>query len=185
MTISNFHADGLVTDQQLLERSSGFFENIRGVFRQAAANGNFTFGFIKLHDTDLNRLHSIIVEIDTRRLFYSCGEDENPQYTMKSLYEARTEIRNLTKGVWATPECEIIVQEISYVLAEACTEAEKLGVENIIIGSDTFFSFIDVITNMRLKVWTLVAVLKKKTGSIINPKNMPSEIFHQACESGL
>lgn len=183
MTISNLHAGGNVTVQQLLERSSGFFENIRGAFRQAAANGNFTFGFIKLHDADLNRLHSIIVEIDTRRLFYSCGEDECPQYTMKSLYEARTEIRNLTKGVWTTPECEVIVQEISYALAEACTEAEKLGGENVKMGSDTFFSFIDVITNMRLKVWALVAVLKKKTGSIINPRNIPSEIFDQVGES--
>ena len=185
MSIRNFHADGRVTEEQLLQRSSGFFNNLRATFRQAAANGNFSFGFIKLQDADLNRLHGIITEIDTRRLFYACGEDEIPHFAMKSLYEARSSIRDITRGVWATPECEVIVQEISHALAEACSEAERLGGERVSMGSEEYFPFIDVITNMRLKVWALVAVLKKKVGSIINPRNMPPEIFEQAEASEL
>jgi hypothetical protein len=104
---------------------------------------------------------------------------------MKSLYEARNSIREQTKGVWANPSCETIVQEISHTLAEACTEAEKIGGESISMGSENYFDFLDVITNMRLKVWALVAIMKKKVGSIINPRNMPSEIINQVEESEL
>ena len=126
-----------------------------------------------------------MTEIDSRRLFYACGEDEIPHYAMKSLYEARNLIREQTKGVWANPSCEIIIQEISHALADACTEAEKLGGASVSMGSENYFPFIDVITNMRLKVWALVAVLKEKVGSIINPRNMPSEILSQVGENEL
>lgn len=185
MSIRNFHADSRVTEEQLLSRSSGFIKNFVASFRQAAANGNFSFGGIKLQDSDLNRVHGIVTEIDSRRLFYACGEDEMPRYAMKSLYEARNSIREQTKGVWANPSCEVIVQEITHALAEACTEAEKLGGESVSMGSENYFSFIDVITNMRLKVWALVAVLREKLGSIINPRNMPSEIVSQVGENEL
>lgn len=185
MSIRNFHADGQVTEEQLLGRSSGFIKNFIASFRQAAANGNFSFGGIKLQDSDLNRVHGIVTEIDSRRLFYACGEDEMPYYAMKSLYEARNSIREQTKGVWANLSCEVIVQEITHALAEACTEAEKLGGESVSMGSENYFPFIDVITNMRLKVWALVAVLREKLGSIINPRNMPSEIVSQVGENEL
>ncbi len=185
MSIKNFHADGRVTEIELLNRSSGFIKNFIASFRQSAANGNFSFGGIKLQDADLNRLHGIVTEIDSRRLFYACGEDEIPRYTMKSLYEARNAIREQTKGVWANPSCEVIVQEISHALADACTEAEKLGGENVSMGDNQYFLFIDVITNMRLKVWVLVAVLREKVGSIINPRNMPAEIQSQVGKNDL
>jgi hypothetical protein len=185
MSIKNFHADGRVTEEQLLSRSSGFINNFIASFRQAAANGNFSFGGIKLQDSDLNRIHGIVTEIDSRRLFYSCGEDEIPRYAMKSLYEARNSIRDHSKGVWANPSCETIIQEISNALADACTQAEKLGGESVSMGSENYIPFIDVITNMRLKVWALVAVLKEKVGSIINPRNMPSEILSQVNENEL
>jgi hypothetical protein len=103
MSLSNFHIDGNVTDAQLLKRSDGFLKNIVASFRQAAANGDFTFGPIKLHDADLNRIHAIVTEIDSRRLFWACGEDEVPRYAMQSLYEARRSIREASKGVWANP----------------------------------------------------------------------------------
>lgn len=93
MSIRNFHADGNVAEEQLLDRSSGFIANFVASFRQAAANGNFSFGGIKLQDSDLNRVHGIVTDIDTRRLFYACGEDEIPHYAMESLYQARKAIR--------------------------------------------------------------------------------------------
>jgi hypothetical protein len=37
--------------------------------------------------------------------------------------------------------------------------------------------FYNIMTNMRLKVWLLVAMLKKKLGSVVNPRNLPSEIW--------
>jgi hypothetical protein len=69
----------------MLQRSDGFLKNLVASFRQAAANGCFTFGPVKLQDADLNRVHGIVTEIDARRLFYACGEDEVPRYAMKSL----------------------------------------------------------------------------------------------------
>jgi len=185
VSITNFHADGRITEEQLLNRSSGFIQNFVASFRQAAANGNFSFGGITLQDSDLNRIHGIVTEIDSRRLFYACGEDEIPHYAMKSLYEARSSIREQSKGVWANPSCEVIVQEILHTLADACTEAEKLGGETVSMGSEKYFPFIDVMTNMRLKIWALVAVLREKVGSIINTRNMPNEILTQVGENNL
>jgi hypothetical protein len=100
VSLRNFQVNATVTDADLLRRSDGFLKTFVASFRQAAANGNFTFGPIKLHDADLNRVHAIVTEIDARRLFYACGEDETPRYAMQSLYEARTtfEIRRKAYG---------------------------------------------------------------------------------------
>lgn len=131
MSLRNFHIDSNVTDAQLLKRSDGFHKNLIASFRSLAANGNFTFGPIKLQDVDLNRVHSIVTEIDARRLFWACGEDEIPRYAMQSLYEARRAIRDASKGVWANPSCEVLVQEITAVLNDFCTRAEKLNPEQM------------------------------------------------------
>jgi hypothetical protein len=93
VSLRNFQVDANITEAELLKRSDGFLKNFVGLFHQAAANGNFTFGPIKLQDADLNRIHAIVTEIDARRLFYACGEDENPRYAMQSLDEARKAIR--------------------------------------------------------------------------------------------
>ena len=44
MSIRELHVDGNVSETQLLKRSDGFLKNFIASFRQAAANGNFTFG---------------------------------------------------------------------------------------------------------------------------------------------
>ncbi|MEK6281979.1 MAG: hypothetical protein AABN95_16615 [Acidobacteriota bacterium] len=80
MSLQNLHVDANVTDAQLLKLSDGFRKNLVASFRQLAANGNFTFGPIKLQDADLNRVHAIVTEIDSRRLSWACGEDEVPRY---------------------------------------------------------------------------------------------------------
>jgi len=185
VSLRNFHVNGNVTDEELLSRASGFIDNFIASFRQAAANGNFSFGPIRLQDADLNRVHSIVVEIDSRRVFSACGDDEIPMYAMKSLYEVRNVIRDHSKGVWANLSCEVLIQEISHTLNEACTAAERLGGENVTMGSEQFESFIDIIANMRLKVWALVATLKAKLGSVINPRNMPEEIVGQVAAHDL
>jgi hypothetical protein len=169
VSLRNFHVDANLTDSEMLRRSNGFLKNLVASFRQAAANGYFTFGPVKLQDADLNRLHGIVTEIDGRRLFYACGEDEIPIHAMESLYEARKAIREASKGVWANPSCEVLVQEITAALADFCTKAEKR-----VNDRDEFYS---IMTNMRLKVWLLVAMLKNKVGSVISPRNLPSEIW--------
>ena len=176
MSLRNFHVDSNVTDAELVKRSKALFKNFVASFRQAAANGNFKFGFITLHDRDLNHVHSIVTEIDGRRLFYACGEDESPKYAMQSLYEARKEIMKETKGVWADPTCELLVQEITATLSKHCTAAEKL----VNAGGDDWsperVKFMMIMTEMRLDTWLLVATLKKKLGSVIQPRNLPIDL---------
>lgn len=176
MSLQNFHVDANVTDTQLLKRSDGFRRNFVASFRQLAANGNFTFGPIKLQDADLNRVHAIVTEIDSRRLFWACGEDEVPRYAMQSLYEARRSIRETSKGVWANPSCECLVQEVSAALSDFCTRAEKLNPDESLSRANQM-EFFSLMADMRLKVWLLVAMLKERLGSIINPRNLPPEIL--------
>jgi hypothetical protein len=186
MSLRNFQVDANVTDADLLKRSNGFLKRFVASFRQAAANGNFTFGPIKLHDADLNRVHSIVTEIDARRLFYACGEDENPRYVMQSLYEARRAIREASKGVWADPSCEVLVQGITAALSDFCTTAEKLNPEDSGKWSIPVRNrFYLVMTDMRLNVWLLVAMLKKKLGSILNPRNLPEEIWQAVSDKDI
>ena len=161
----------------MLQRSDGILKNLIASFRQAAANGNFSFGPIKLHDADLNRIHAIVTEIDSRRLFYACGEDEIPRYAMISLYEARKSIRETSKGIWANPSCEVLVQEIIAVLNEFCTKAEKMKPNNLGPWTKDGKRFYLLMADMRLSVWLLVAMIKKKIGSAINPHNLPAEIW--------
>jgi hypothetical protein len=177
MSLRNLHIDGNLDDKQLLKRSDGLMKNLIASFRQAAANGNFTFGPIKLQDADLNRVHSIVTEVDSRRLFFVCSENELPRYVMVSLYEARRIIRESSKGVWANPSCEVLVQEITATLNDFCSRAEKLKPEELAGPSKQAKQFFLLMTDMRLQVWLLVAMLKKKLGSIINPRNLPPEIW--------
>jgi hypothetical protein len=60
MSLRNFHVDSNVTDFDLLKRSGGLLKNFVASFRQAAANGHFSFGGITLQDHDLNRVHGIV-----------------------------------------------------------------------------------------------------------------------------
>ncbi len=183
MSLRNLHINGNVTDADLLRRSDGFLKNLVASFRQAAANGNFTFGPIKLHDADLNRVHAIVTEIDARRVFYACSEDDIPRYAMQSLYEARRAVRDASKGVWANPSCEVLVQEIAAALNDFCTSAEKVKPENLGAWSPAGVSFYSLMSDMRLRVWLLVAMLKKKLGSVVNPRNLPSEIWQSVSDN--
>lgn len=176
MSMRNLHVDSSVTDAQLLARSEGLLTNFISAFRQATANGAFKFGVIELKDPDLNRIHSIVNEINSRRLFFACGEDEQPKYAMTSLYDVRKEIRILTRGVWADPSCEKLIQAIGDVLADYCTRAERLDPNELGSWSPHSKKFMEEMTEMRLSIWVLVAVLQKKIGSIINPSNLPPSI---------
>jgi hypothetical protein len=179
MSLRNFHVDANITDSQLLARSDGIAKNFISAFRQAAANGSFKLGGVELKDPDLNRVHSIITEIDSRRMFYACGEEEIPKHAMTSFYEARKAIRDTSKGVWADQSCERLVQEIIATLNVFCTLAERLHPEELGGWSPDTQKFMQVMTDMRLAVWVLVAFLKKKLGSVIKPRNLPLVLWDQ------
>lgn len=185
MSLRNFHVDSKVTDSDLLRRSDGLLKNFVASFRQAAANGHFNFGGITLQDHDLDRVHGIVTEIDSRRLFYACGEDESPHYAMQSLYDARRSIVEASKGVWANPSCEVLVQEITATLSQYCTAAEKLAAKGGDMWSVDRTAFMMVMTDMRLSVWLLVAALQNKLGSIIRPRNLPIDIVRLVSAGGV
>ena len=176
MSFRNFHVDSNVTDAQMLARSDGILKNFVAVFRQAAANGSFKLGGIELKDPDLNRVHSIVNEINSRRIFFACGEDEDPKHAMTSLYRAREEIKNLMRGVWADHSCERLVQSIGDTLADYCTRLERLDPDELGTWSPNSRKFFEELTEMRLAVWVLVAVLQKKLGTIISPSRLPLSI---------
>lgn len=176
MSLRNLHVDSNVTDAQLLSRSDGLLNNFVAAFRQAAANGAFKFGWIELKDPDLNRVHSVVNEINGRRLFFACGEDEHPKHAMTSLYEVRKEIRVLSRGVWADHSCERLVQAISDTLSDYCTKLERLDPQELGTWSPYSKKFMEEMTEMRLAVWVLVAVLQKKLGAVISPSRLPPSI---------
>ncbi|WP_395685341.1 hypothetical protein [Caenimonas koreensis] len=176
MSLRNFHVDANVTDAQLLAQSEDIVSRFARAFRVSAANGGFRFGGIELKDPDLVRVHDVVNEIDSRRVFYACGEDENPRHAMTSLYAARDEIRKLTRGLWADKSCERLVQEISNTLSDHCTRAERLRPEEQGLWSPDSREFMSVMTDMRLTVWVLVAVLQRKLGGVISPSHLPIPI---------
>ena len=179
MSLQNFHVDAGKSDPEILKRAVELYKDLVSSLRHLTANGGFNFGFVKLADGDLNRIHSIVNEIDSRRLFYRCGEDEIPRYALQSAYEARDEIRKLVRGVWATEKYEVLVQEIGHVLADYCTKAERLMSDVISDRSDYGRKFWDLTLDMRLNIWLLVAIIKANLGDVIRPRNLPPEILEQ------
>ena len=185
MTLNNFHVDAKMTGDFLLNRfkKDPLNKKLTQICRQAVAHGNIKINGIELKDPDLNRLHDIVNEIDSRRVFYDCSDDEIPKYAMDSLYTARDKIRDLSNGVWADPYCESFIRQISDSLATCCREAERLKPYELNIGSQEGKQFMDIMTNMRLAVWFCVAVLQKTVGSsIINPIHLPHEISERVKE---
>lgn len=176
MSLRNLHVDSNITDAQLLARSDGLLKNFVAAFRQASANGAFRFGGIQLQDPDHNRIHAIVTEINSRRIFFACGEDEHPKHAMTSLYEVRKEVRTLTRGVWSDRSCERLIQAIGDSLADACTKLERLDPEELGSWSPHSRKFMEEMTEMRLAVWVLVAVLQKKVGSIVSVSRLPPSI---------
>ncbi len=147
------------------------------IFRKAIAEEGFIAGPIKLKNTDLNRVHGLVHEIDSRRVFYEFFGDEAPEFCRKSVNETRVEVRSIVKGVWADPSEERIVQEILHALAEfetACARIQPFPEKTS--DDPKFFNFVTAIAEMRIKVWSLIAYLKKN-GDVINPLHMPKEIM--------
>ena len=151
-----FRADEHLATQRVKAVTQQFV----GSFRQAVAYGGFEFGPIKLQDQDINRVHSIVTEIDTRRVFYNYYEDEIPVRVLDSINAVRSEVRQNAKGVWANPTCERIVQEIMQVLNDFVTKLEKLDPNTISMGNPKWDDFVELTGDLRFQIWVLVAYLK-------------------------
>jgi hypothetical protein len=146
------------------------------IFRQAISTEGFSIGPTKLKNTDLDRVHKIVNEIDTRQVFYTFYEDEIPKYAVDSVLEARKEIRKLSGGVWADSAQELIVQKIQETLGDFSSKASHITPFPANHHSELWKEFVDLLVDLRLKVWCLIAILKRKNGSVLQPTHLPSEI---------
>ena len=155
------------------------------IFRKAIAEDGFSAGPIKLKNTDLNRVHSIVTEIDSRRVFYTWVADENPEFARKSVNETRAAIRLSAKGIWVDRSEERIIQEIQRALADFETACDRILPFPITYRDPKWNDFVDAVVEMRLTVWSLIAFLKQKNGKVIQPRNMPAEIKSAVSVAGL
>lgn len=171
-------------ETELKTRLTNIINEFVGSFRQAVAYG-FELGPVTLQNQDLNRVHSIVTEIDSRRAFYNFHEDELPKFVLQSIYEVRNEIKNHAKGVWANPTCEVIIQEITQALNDFTTQVEKFNLEMLSMGDKDWPKFTRLLSDLRLRIWSLIAYLQKKLGNVLRPKHLPLDIHKQVVQSEL
>ena len=88
-------------EESLKSRLGAIVDGLVRIFRQSVANDGMKVGPLTIKNEDLNRIHSIVKEIDTRRVFYTFYGDELPPHCITSIQEARNEIRRAVRGVWS------------------------------------------------------------------------------------
>jgi hypothetical protein len=183
MTPSSGRSSPSVTDlakdadsSSLRSRFGTLAETLRGTFHALAAHGSFQVGGLKLQDPDLNRIHAIVGQIDGWRMFYEWKDDEYPPGIMDRLGKVREAIQSKIEGVWADPSAERLVQQIRDELADFDTRVRRLGELPNSHHHPCFEMFAAELIDMRLRVWTVVAYLKKKVGGAIQPKHLPADI---------
>lgn len=175
----------IVSEDSLKDRLSNTIDSLIRIFRKSVAEEGFNIGPIKLKNTDLNRVHSIVSEINTRRVFVNCIDDEVPEYARESVRQARDTIRSIIKGIWTDGSEERIIQEILLAMADFETACEKINPFPQRFNDTNYDQFINAIVEMRIKVWTLICYLEKRNGSVIRASNMPPEIMTAVSESEL
>lgn len=74
---------------------------------------------------DFERLHDLIHELDTRRVFYEV--EENFRDAVDSVLSAREEMRTISRGPWTDAEAEGWAKELQNSLAEFLTRVGKPG----------------------------------------------------------
>jgi len=154
--------------------------SLYSVFRQLVANGRIKFSFagvsVELREEDLYRLHDIVNEIDVRRAFYDSHEDENCDYAVASILEAKSEINKLRRGVWANAWAENMIGEMLHCLGEFLTETHNAPLPKN-HHDERFDLFANAMVILRLEVWTIVAHLVVVFGPRIHVQHLPPDIL--------
>ena len=154
--------------------------HIFGLIRQGIIRQGFKVGPIKLDGTDLQRTHSIVTEIDSRRVFYETCAFEDPRYCFESVQVCREEVRTLSRGIWADKFLESLVQDIQHKLASFVTQVSSHlpppSEKRFRPPSDVFMTCLE---RLRLEVWTIVILIMKQMGGAITPKHLPRWILDE------
>jgi hypothetical protein len=167
------------SDTSLESRLSDIIENFVGIFRQSIATEGFKAGPFTLKNVDLQRVHRIVNEIDSRRVFYTRYEEEGPPYALASINQARDAIRQSMNDVWADSSQERLVQQIQVALNDFVTQVERIEPFPANYAADNFSEFEEPLVDLRLKIWSIVAALKIKNGHIIQPMHLPDKVLHK------
>jgi hypothetical protein len=178
-----------VTDLKYNSNKQSMMTLVGATFHALVANG-IEVGPVKFQDPDLNRISSIVDQIDSWRMFYShlgdstqdesgnyiYTDDEHPPAVMERLQKVREAIVEELKGVWANPSLKKTAMAIRDKLADFDTHVRNLGPIPQDHHANNYKPFIDALVDMRVKVWILVACFKNNLGSAIQVANLPEEI---------
>jgi hypothetical protein len=156
--------------------------SVLSVYRQLVAQGRikFNFGLISVEpqEDDLTRIHDVVNEIDNRRVFYEGHQNELPEYMIKSVREARGAIHTIRKGIWADAWAREMVQKLLHDLAEFLTSAERFKLPRN-HHDEGFEQFEDIATEMRLRIWSVVAEFVVAFGDAVKPMHLPNDLLEE------
>jgi len=144
-----------------------------GLFRQGIFKAGLKLGPVKVDGTDQQRIHAIVTELDTRRVFYEQFAFEDPRYCVQSVLACRDEHRRIMRGVWADKVLESLGQDIQHQLARFLTDVQRYMPSESAHWRKEFEAFIRWLYAMRLEVWADVALIIKRVGPIVTPAHMP------------
>jgi hypothetical protein len=149
------------------------------LLRQGAFKRGIKVGPITVDGSDQERLHGIVTEIDTRRVFYEHFAFEQSRYCIESVRAARDKIRDLSRGTWADSRLEVLLQDLHQALADFLTRAEPH-----VPGPPAEWPlqpgpFVRSLTEMRLQIWTIIALLNIHVGDVVRPKHLPPWLLQE------
>jgi hypothetical protein len=126
---------------------------------------------------DINRVTRAVNIIDTREVFYGAREDEVPEWAVESVQKAREELRLISGDVWADRETGHIVGRIHKYLADFRTAVSRIMPMPRNHHDKNWEQFERELIDLRLRIWCLVAALKRLYGSsVVSPLHLPHEI---------
>jgi hypothetical protein len=141
----------------------------RGLLHHEASQRGLQIGPVKLRAHDQQRLQSIINEIDTRRVFYEEYAFEDPRYCVQSVLACRDQIRMLLRGTWHDKFIESFVRDIDDSLSRFMTKSSQCMPPASAHWHHEFSPFIQCLDQMRLEVWTDVALIIERAGGSLSP----------------
>jgi len=114
---------------------------------------------------DAERLRDLVHQIDTRRVFYEL--EENIEYAVKSIREAREEMRGISRGLWEDKEAEDWAGRLQRSLSDFLTDVDKIKP-----GARRYQTFYKRLETLRRSVVQVVIRMAGKYPKYIRPQNL-------------
>jgi nucleoside phosphorylase len=114
---------------------------------------------------DAERLHDLVHEIDSRRVFYAIEEDLG--YALKSVLDARKAMRKIARGLWQDPQAEAFAADLQRILSDFVTDIEPLNNK-----ANSYHVFYERLLDMRKAVVEVVSQIVREYGQQIRVRNL-------------